>query len=325
MEHIIVVLPVNDAQKRKLTAAAGGNPIVFAAPDTADPRDVQDATIIIGNIAKTLCPLASRLKWMQLNSAGHFGYLHSGVIREGALLTNASGSYGPAISEHMLAVLLMHYKNLDHYYENQKAHIWQDAGDVKGIGGGKTLVVGLGDIGGAFAKKMHALGSTVYGIRRHKTAVPSYLSGLYTLDALDALLPQMDIVALTLPGYHLTEGLFTRERLFAMKPGASLINVGRGSLVDGDALYEALACGHLGAAMLDVTMPEPLPPSHKLWDVKNCYITPHISGGYHLAETLDHIVDIAAQNLRAFLCGQPLQNQVDAETGYRVYDPQIHA
>ena len=133
----------------------------------------------------------------------------------------------------------------------------------------------------------------------------------------DEYLPQADCVAITLPGTTATKGMFDAERMAKMKDGAILLNVGRGMIVDTDALCAALENGKLAGAGVDVTDPEPLPADHPLWKMENAVITPHISGGYHLQETHDRIVRIMAENLKRFLAGEPLRNVVDFSTGYR--------
>ena len=320
MDKILVNIPVTEEHKRMLEEAAAGIPIEYTKPKLVNEKVTKDATVIIGNVSHKYVQAAENLKWVQLNSAGNYGFTKPGVLKPGAKLTNATGAYGLAISEHMLGALLMLIKNLNKYYDNQKQHLWHNEGRVSSIYGAKTLVVGLGDIGGEFAKKMNALGSKVTGIRRHATAVPEYLEAQYQLDKLDELLPEMDIVALTLPAYGATDGLFTKERMMKMKPGAILINVGRGTLVDNVALAELLNEGILGGALIDVTDPEPLPEDHPLWDAKNALITPHVSGGFQLPETLTRIVRIACENLVRFREGRELRNLVDFETGYKRFE-----
>lgn len=320
MDKILVNIPATEEHKRMLEEAAAGIPIEYTKPKLVNEDVTRDATIIIGNVSHRYVQAAENLKWVQLNSAGNYGFTKPGILKPGTLLTNATGAYGLAISEHMIGMILMLIKNLNKYHGNQKQHIWHNEGRVSSIYGAKTLVVGLGDIGSEFAKRMNALGSEVYGIRRHKTEKPDYLAGLYQLDALDELLPQMDFVAVTLPAYQETEGLFTRERMMKMKQSGILINVGRGTLVDNTALAELLNDGRLGGALIDVTDPEPLPEDHPLWDAANAIITPHVSGGFQLPETLTRIVKIACENLVRFRNGEKLRNLVDFETGYKVFE-----
>ena len=123
-------------------------------------------------------------------------------------------------------------------------------------------------------------------------------------------------MALSLPDTPETRHLFNAGRLALCKPGAILLNVGRGTAVDGEALAAAVHSGQLSGAGLDVTDPEPLPPEHPLWAEPNVIITPHVTGGFSLPKTLDNIVDIFAHNLRRYAAGQPLDNQMDRRTQY---------
>ena len=155
-------------------------------------------------------------------------------------LANATGAYGLAISEYMLAGVLMLRKKLHLYQKNMEQHLWKDEGEVLSIRDSVTLVVGLGDIGSQFAEKMHALGSEVIGVRKHKAARPDYIKEVCQQEDLDRLLPKADIVACCMPGTGETAGMFDLERMKKMKPGAILINVGRGSLIPGEALKKCL-------------------------------------------------------------------------------------
>ena len=125
---------------------------------------------------------------------------------------------------------------------------------------------------------------------------------------------EADVVALFLPGGSGTYHLLDARRIALMKKGAVLVNGGRGTAVDTDALTAALRTGSMGGAALDVTDPEPLPPGHPLWDMENVLITPHAAGGFSLPQTLDRIVEIAADNLRRYLAGEPLHNAVERGT-----------
>jgi phosphoglycerate dehydrogenase-like enzyme len=318
MEKVLVVLPVKESHKALLEGnAPAGAEFVYCEEPTREM--IQGASIIIGNVPQDLLAGTSKLKWLQLNSAGTDGYTTPGVLPEGAYLTNATGAYGLALSEHMLAMLLCLMKKLHLYAEDQKAHVWGDRGNVMSIEGSTTLVVGMGDIGGEFAKRMHALGSHVIGIRRNKAEKPDYLDGLYQMDALDEWLGKADIVATSLPGTKATYHVFDAAAFAKMKEGAYFLNIGRGTAVDSDALADALNSGHLAGAGVDVTDPEPLPADHPLWDAKNAIVTPHISGFYHLPETFERIIRIAAENMAAFRDGKELRNLVDFTTGYRKF------
>ena len=317
INKILVVLPVENRHKELLRSCAEGAQMEFIPAKDLTKQLVQDADIIIGNVSPELLRGTGRLKWLQLNSAGTDGYTEDGILPEGALLTNATGAYGLAISEHMIGALLCIMKKLHLYGADQQKHVWGDHGNVTSIYGSKTLVVGFGDIGSEFAVRMNALGSRVTGIRRNQTEKPDYLEALYQMDALAECLRTADIVAACLPGTEETYHIFDRNAFAKMKKGAYFLNVGRGNAVDSYALAESLNSGHLAGASVDVTEPEPLPKEHPLWDAKNLLITPHISGNYHLQETHERIIQIAADNLARFMQGRELRNIVDFATGYR--------
>jgi phosphoglycerate dehydrogenase-like enzyme len=315
-KNILVLMPVDEGHKQLLEDKAPGCSFVYADNKTLTASMVQEANIIIGNPPVHMVKDSKNLEWLQLNSAGVGSYIDQGVLRERVVLTNASGAYGLAISEYMLGVLLQIYKRLHHYRDNQFQSKWQYEGRVKAIYGSTALVVGLGDIGGEFAKRLKALGAYTIGIRRSNTDKPDYLDELYLMNDLESLLPKADIVALSLPSTALTQKIINKKTLALMKKDAVLINVGRGTAIDTDDLCDALEGGQLLGAALDVTDPEPLPSDHRLWKIKKAIITPHVSGGYSLDETRNRIINIAADNLEAFLRGDKLRNVVDFSAGY---------
>lgn len=319
---IVVAMPVTEEHKKWLNAAAGDYPVYFADNQAAVgvqvPEDVlSDTEIIIGNLDPELVKKAPKLRWMQLNSAGTGAYIKKGVLPEGAVLTNATGAYGLALSEHMLAQLLAMMKKLYAYYDNQKQSLWKDEGPVTSVYGARALVIGFGDIGSEFGKRLKALGAHVTGIRRRSTVVPPEADEMGTMDKLDDYLAKADIVATSLPDTPATYHLYNKERFAAMKQGAWFINIGRGNCVVQEDLMEAVKSGHLAGAALDVTDPEPLPADDPMWQVPGIYITPHVSGGYHLAETHNRIVQIACENLEAYFYGGKMKNIVDFQTGYK--------
>ena len=329
-KKILVAFPVEEEDRLTLEEAAPGCQFRFAKSDPGLGRfeslvpgepltqELADwGEIILGNVPAGLLHGREDLLWLQTNSAGVEAYVKPGVLAPGTLLTNATGAYGLAISEHMLGVLLSLMKNLELYRDAQKEGAWQSQGPVDSLWGATVLVLGMGDIGGEFGRRCKALGAKVIGVRRSPRACPDYAQEVHTLEDLDRLLPQADVVAVTLPGTEATRGLLGREQFAAMKQGAYLLNVGRGFIVDTEALCDALESGRLGGAGLDVTDPEPLPPEHRLWRIPRAVVTPHISGFYHLKETHRRIVNICAENLEKFGRGQPLRNLVDFSTGYR--------
>ena len=315
--NILVTIPMDEEQKKTLSAIAPDARVDYIPADQVTQDEAAQAEIILGNVPIPLLKGAKKLKWLQLNFAGSDNCAAPGVLPEGVILTNATGAYGLAISECMLAGILYLIKRLDQYQRNQEQHVWHNEGGVTSIEGSTTLVIGFGDIGSSFAQRMHALGSTVIGIRRNVTEKPDYVSALYQLDKLDELLPLADFVSLSLPNSPQTQKVIGAKQLAEMKNSAVLINVGRGSAVDTDALVEALKVGQIGGAVLDVVHQEPLPADHPLWDAPHLLLTPHVTGNYNLPETLRRVVNIALRNLAAYLNGQPMESVVDFQTGYR--------
>lgn len=314
--RIVVALPVNDRHKALFLAAAPGAELVYCVDGVVSRELAASADVIIGNIAPELVRNTQRLKWLQLSFAGTEGFCDPGALPEHVLLTNATGAYGMAISEHMIGMLFMLQKHLHRYYDQQRECHWERLEPMTVVDGSTTLVIGLGDIGQTFGRKMAALGSTVIGIRKSKAPKPDWLREQYTMDDLADVIGQADIVAMSLPGYEATRHVINGDILRCMKPNGVIINVGRGMSIDTMALCDALNEGRIGGACLDVTEPEPLPPDHPLWRAKNVLITPHASGGFALAPTLDKTVALSAQNLEHFMNGKPLENVIDRSTGY---------
>lgn len=317
IKKILVVIPVEEEHKAEIINAAQGAEVIFEQCDgNVTDEELGDMDIIIGNISEERLKYAKKLKWIQLNSAGVEPYIKEGVLPKGALLTNSTGAYGLAISEHMIGMLLSLFKKLNLYRDNQNQGLWKDEGNVKSIYGSTILVVGLGDIGGEFAKRVKALGAYTIGVRRVNAEKPDYLDEIHLTEDIDKLLPRVDVVALSLPGTKATYKMFSKEKFELMKDGAVLLNVGRGTTVDTDDLCSALESGKLSGCGLDVTDPEPLPSDHRLWKMKNAVITPHISGDFHLRQTHDRIVRIASDNLKRYINGEELNGVVDFTTGY---------
>lgn len=320
-KEILVTIPVTEAHKKFLEekAASGRYNCCFRyiPGKNVTKEDVNKANVIIGNLSPDLVRGAEKLEWFQLNSAGADPYTKPGVLPEKAVLTNATGAYGLAVSEHMLALVFDLIRRFNQYHRNQTEHQWKSMGNIISVEGSKVLIMGLGDIGGDFARKMKALGAYTIGVRRTCRDMPEYLDEQHTLEELDGLLPKADIVAMVLPGGPATNHLMDERRLRLMKKGAYLINVGRGSAIDPKALLQVLQEEHLGGCGLDVTEPEPLPADDPLWDMKNLVITPHVAGNFFLSETFERIVRIAGSNLEAWAAGNELRNVVDFATGYR--------
>ncbi|MBQ1399215.1 MAG: D-2-hydroxyacid dehydrogenase [Lachnospiraceae bacterium] len=318
MKKILFVTPIAEDRRARFTeiAAAGGAELVFLDREAVTDDDLRDAEVILGNLPPQRLTVCEKLRWLQLDSAGANNYGPESGLAADAALTNASGAYGIAISEHMVGCVLMVMKNLANYMPLQERREFRNLGGVKTVYGAKVLAVGMGDIGSNFAKRMHALGATVYGVRRNTHEKPDYVERLFTPADMDEILPEVDVVGLSLPETGETEGMFDYERLKKIRPGAILVNVGRGTAIVTDDLVRAAGEGHFAGVCLDVTDPEPLPADHPLWDIEHVYITPHISGRFNAPVTYEIVLDIFAENLRRYLAGEPLENRVDRGIGY---------
>ncbi len=315
--NVLVSVPVKAHHKEKIEQAAPEYTFRYVEAAHVTQEDVDWAEILLGNINTNLLHGSPNLLWAQTNSAGVEGYTNAGKLHENAMLTNATGAYGLAISEHMLAMLMMVQKKFELYRDAQHQMQWKPQGEIKSVYGSIILVLGMGDIGGEFAKRCKSLGAYVIGMRRTKRSKPDYVDEICTADELDAVLPRADVVAVSLPGTEKTAHMLSRERIESMKDGSILLNVGRGKVIDTEAMCDALESGKLWGAGLDVTDPEPLPADHRLWKIPTAFITPHISGFYYLPETHERVINILVENLGRFYRGEPLINRVNTSEGYR--------
>ena len=310
MHTLLVVLPVNEAQQARILEAAAGCRVIFEAPENVSADILGEADMIFGNLPVEMLPQAKNLKWLQLNSAGADAYVKPGLLKADTILTNAVGAYGLTVSEHMLAMLMSINRHLPEFHAYQQKNDWHPFGLMRSIEGSVILTVGLGNIGGDFARKVKALGAYTIGVRRNYQDCPEYMDEMHPLSALDELLPRADVVAIAAPLTAETKGLFNKARLDLMKDDAVLINIGRGPIVDTNALVEAMQEGKFSGVALDVTDPEPLPADHPLWQMERVMITPHVAGHFYLPETKNRVVGVCCDNIRRYLAGEKMRNQV---------------
>ncbi|MEG0265095.1 MAG: D-2-hydroxyacid dehydrogenase [Erysipelotrichaceae bacterium] len=316
--NVLVFSELNDSQKKKLEKAMKATFIYTNNKDVKND-DLRNADIIIGNpMRKYLCE-CRQLKLLQLATAGSDTYCETGVLPNHTILCNASGTFGVAIAEHNVCVLLMMMKKMKQYLHNQDQGLWRNEGKIDSIYGSNILILGMGDLGSESAKRLHALGACVYGIRAHQTSISEYMEKVTTMDHLPDLLPLMDVVINCLPNNPQTYHVMNEATISLMKQGSYFINVGRGTAVDLPVLLKHLKTNHLTGAALDVFEEEPLPFNHEGWHEDKLIITPHISGTWNLELSKDKFVDIAVHNLSNFNQIDQYMNVVDLKNGYRVF------
>lgn len=309
-QNVLVVIPMSKTQREKLETGMPEAAFTYGEIETVTEEQVRQADVILGNVPPSKIRESGKLKWLHLNSAGCDPYVKPGVLNSHTVLTTSSGAYGKAVSEHMFAMLLAMQKKLHLYRDDQSAEAWKDEGEVSSMTDFTVVIFGAGDIGRHFAKLAHAFGAYVIGVKRTPGQCPEYMDELHTMEEMEKLLPHADAAVSFLPSTEETKGLFDRSVFGKMKQGSFFVNGGRGDTVCTEDLCDMLQNGHLAGAALDVTDPEPLPKGHRLWSLKNAWITPHISGYYHLPETLRNVVSIATENLRRYGAGEKLCNVV---------------
>ena len=317
---IIVLSNVLKDKHRELidkTAAKAGAEVCYVTSEADIPSDFSDAEVLYGFGMET-AKKSKSLKWLCVPSAGVDYLMKPGTFaNEDCILTNSSGAYGVTIAEHMIAVSLMMMRGLDRAYKNSLSGFWDtDRPAQKSLKDCRITVLGTGDIGTAFAVRARAFEPrSLIGVCRSGKAFSVYDS-VHKIDELDAILPSTDLLAMSLPDTSETRDILNKERIALMPQGSFIVNVGRGSAIDEDALAEALESGHIAGAALDVFKTEPLPAESPLWKTKNLLITPHVAGNLTLEHTLDMNVSMFCEDLLLYASGQPLKHEVDRKKGY---------
>jgi phosphoglycerate dehydrogenase-like enzyme len=272
-------------------------------------------------VDRDIFPSATRLRWVQSPAVGVGSLMFPELLASDVVITSARGIRARAIAEHVLGVTIALARKLPAAIRAQTAHRWAQeelegmSVDVRTLHGQRMGIVGLGSIGLEVAKIAAPFGFRVTAIRRRATEPPPLgVEDVWFPDRLHDLLAQSDVVVLAAPHTPQTKRLIGRHELDRIKPGAFLINIARGKLIDDDAVIDALRDGRLGGAALDVFTQEPLDPSSPYWDLPNVIITPHVSGA--LQDYWTPLVALFSENLRRFDRGQPLMNTVDKSAGY---------
>ena len=314
----MILTEVGADQRRAIAEAAGPGSVVTVAGNRDEALAAAPSVeVIFGSIDPELYLRAPGLRWVQVTGSGVDGLLFP-ALRDGpVLLTGEKGLVGAHLADHAMALLLALTRRIGEAVRDGPA-AWhhrlayrQGMIELEGLSLG---LVGFGGTGRALARRAAGFGMAVRAVDQAGMAGTAEVPVVEPLSRLDDLLGASDVVALCLPLTRETRGLFDRARLAACKPGALLINVTRGELVDGAALVEALTSGHLGGAGLDVQHREPLPADDPLWALDNVVMTPHTAGASQLraGRSIARFID----NLGRYRRGEHLVGLVDKTLGY---------
>lgn len=270
------------------------------------------------DVVRDAWPRADRLRWVHVAAAGVDRLLFPELVASDVVVTNARGVFDQPIAEYVLAMILAVAKDLPGTYARQAERRWEHR-ETRTVVGSTALVVGTGAIGRRIARVLRAVGMEVTGAGRTARRGDPDFGEVVPSGDLAAHVGRADHVVVVAPLTEQTRGLVDADVIAAMKPGSHLVNVGRGPIVDEEALLEALRSGHLAAASLDVFVTEPLPADSPLWSTPGVTVSPHMSG-----DALGWRETLAGQfsdNAARWLDGEPLVNVVDKEQGFVVAEP----
>ena len=290
----------------------------YTAPQTVPPEKRGEYEVIYGMPRPSELKTFTNLKWFCGSFAGVDAYLDDSLYPSPeVMLSNSSGAYGITIAEHLIMVTLMLLRHEMTYCADAAAHRWGAVQPMRSIIGSTITVLGTGDIGTEFARRAKAMGAaSIRGVRRTRKAADPAFDAIYTHDELDTLLPDTDILVMALPSTGETKNILSAERIALLPPTACVVNVGRGSAIDQNALVAALNGGRIAGAALDVFEEEPVPAGDPVWTAQNLLLTPHISGQMSLGYTRDRNVALFCEDLERYGRGEKPARLVDRRIGY---------
>ncbi len=303
-------------EKIRNAAERSGFSVCFLDAASRNQEALREAEVIFGS-DPALSRSAPNLRWICATFAGINQFMAEDAFASpSAVLSNSSGAYGVTISEHIVMSVLMLLRNQLRYNEIARSHEWRRRLPTRSIHGSRVLMLGTGDIGREAAKRIRAFQPRqIIGVSRSGRNPDSLFDQAYPASSLDQLLPDTDLLIISLPGTAETFHLIGPRQLKLLPDHAILVNVGRGSVIDERALEAGLRSGRLSAA-LDVFETEPIPQDSPLWSCPRLLITPHVAGDTTLPYTLDRIVDLFLEDFGRYVAGLPLLRQVDRAAGY---------
>jgi phosphoglycerate dehydrogenase-like enzyme len=312
---VLVLARLEDRYLDQIRAVDPGLSVIGASDaDRALALAPEAEVIVAWQIPPAVMERAGRLRWIHATAAGIDTLLYPAVQEGKVLLTSSVGVHSTGLPEHVMALILMFARRLHTAVRDQMLHRWNRASAIGEEVSGKTLgILGLGTIGRTLSHRASAFGMRVIGTKRTPGSIP-HVERVLPPEGTGEVLRESDFVAVILPLTPQTRGLINARTLALMKRTAVLINVGRGAVVQEEALIEALRAGAISGAGLDVFEREPLPADSPLYDMENVVITPHVSGAS--PTYFDRAIPLFCENLRRYLTGQPMINVVDPARGY---------
>ena len=315
---VVVLAALEESQRARIREAAarqGFRALFFESDADALPY-LADAEIVFGQSA-ALAKNAPAQRWLCTPSAGVNQFAAPGCFASpDAALTNSSGAYGVTIAEHVVMVALEMLRRQPEYREIVRRREWTRDLPVRSIKNSRVTLLGTGDIGRETAKRLRAFGpAALTGVNRGGANPDALFDRIVRQESVDGVLPETDLLVVSLPGTPETLRLLDARRLALLPDGALIVNVGRGTVIDQDALKAELKKGRLLAA-LDVFEREPLPADDPLWDCPNLLVTPHVAGNMTLSYTRLRIVDLFLEDFENYCGGKPLARRVDLRRGY---------
>jgi phosphoglycerate dehydrogenase-like enzyme len=285
------------------------------------PEEIPDTDIFIGwSLRPEQFVAAKKLRWVHSPAAAVHQLMFPELVRSNIVVTNSTGIHGPVVAEHAIAVLLALAKRLPQAMQYQarqewsQEQLWHGHPRPREVADSTVAVIGMGGIGREFTTRAKSLGMKILAVRENPGKGLDGADAVYGSSQINEVLPVADYVLLCTPVTPATTGIINASRLNKMKSDAYLINVARGPLIDEAALLEALKHRRIAGAALDVFNEEPLPADSPFWSLDNVLITPHT------AAVTDRLWErhyrLIVENLKRFMAGQPLLNQVDKKRGY---------
>ena len=257
--------------------------------------------------------ISKNLKWIHSFSAGVDKILNPSIIDSDIIVTNSSGVHPIPITEHVFGMILHFERNFHNFIKNQKIRKWEKTHGLSELHGKTILILGLGNIGSRIAKISKAFDMNVLATKKEITQTKN-VDELHYPDNIDNLLQRADYVVCCLPSTKETFHLFDKKRFSKMKTNSILINIGRGDIIDENALIKALVDKKISGAGLDVFEKEPLLKKSKLWDMDNVIISPHVSGWS--VKYMDRAIEIFCKNMLAYKKSEPMLTLINKKYGY---------